>query len=91
MMRRRSSTPHALIFILAVAAGFLAGLGAAAAQISGSDLPGRARERFVDPPGASLLQPREPNTVLPYGAGGPQLGCPPGKSQRKQRGRKRCR
>ena len=91
MMRCRSSTPHVLIVILALAAGLLAGLGAAAAQISGSDLPGRARERFVDPPGASLLQPREPNTVLPYGASGPQFSCPAGKSQRKQRSRKRCR
>ena len=68
-----------------------AGATPAAAQISGSDLPGRARERFVDPPGAGLLQPRQPSTVLPYDARGPQFGCLPGKPHRKQRVRKRCR
>jgi hypothetical protein len=76
-----------------IVAALVIGTGAmpAAAQISGSDLPGRERDRFVDPPGAGLLQPRGPNTALPYGANGPQFGCPPGKSHHKQRARKRCR
>ena len=76
---------------IVVAALMIAAGATAAAQISGSDLPGRGRERFVDPPGASLLQPRESNTVLPYGANGTQFGCPPRKSHRKQRARKHCR
>ena len=83
-MRRRMA-------VLVIVAALPIGVGAASAQISGSDLPGRERDRFVDPPGARLLQQGEPNTVLPYGASGPQFGCPPGKSQRKQRARKRCR
>ena len=77
--------------IVVAALMIAAGATSAAAQISGGDLPGRARERFVDPPGTSLLQPRQSNTALPYGANGPQLGCPPGKSHRKQRARKHCR
>ena len=90
MTRPRSHATRAMMIVASVVAVLPAGVDAAAAQISGGDLPGRQRYRFVDPPGAQLLQPREPNTVLPYGARGPQLGCPPGKAHRKQRARKRC-
>jgi hypothetical protein len=90
-MTSRSVRVRPTAIVVLVAAVLLIGISAAAAQISGSDLPGRERDRFVDPPGARLLQPRERNTVLPYGTSGPQIGCPPGKSHRKQRARKRCR
>jgi hypothetical protein len=80
------------MIVLPAIAALLIGTSVAAAQIiPGGDLPGRERERFVDPPGARLLQPRAPDTVLPYGARGLRLDCLPGKSQRKQRARKRCR
>jgi len=64
-----------------------AGLGSAAAQprIPSSDLPGRERERFVDPPGSSLIYPSQPSTTLPYEARRP--GCeiqPRGKHARKR-------
>ena len=90
MTRPRSQATRAMMIVASVVAVLPAGVDAAAAQISGGDLLGRQRYRFVDPPGAQLLQPREPNTVLPYGAHGPQFGCPPRKSHRKQRARKRC-
>ena len=90
MTSGRSRATRVVMVFASVVAVLPAGVGAAAAQISGGDLPGRQRYRFVDPPGAQLLQPREPNTVLPYGTHGPQFGCPPGKAHRKQRARKRC-
>ena len=89
MTRSRSPATGAGMIIASVVAVLPAGVDAAA-QISGGDLPGRQRYRFVDPPGAQLLQPREPNTVLPHGARGPQFGCPPRKAHRKQRARKHC-
>jgi hypothetical protein len=44
----------------------LAGMSCAAAapRISGGDLPGRERDRFVDPPVARALQQRVPDEVL---------------------------
>jgi hypothetical protein len=47
----------------------------AAAGISGSNLPGRERYRFIDPPGAGLLQPSQPSTILPWEAGPPRGDC----------------
>jgi hypothetical protein len=65
---------------------------AAAAAIPSSELPGRERERFVDPPGARLLYPDERRTVLPYEAGSSGVECPPPVKQRTRKGRKprRC-
>jgi hypothetical protein len=37
-----------------------------APAISGSDLPGRERYRFVDPPGAGLMQPTQPSVQFPW-------------------------
>jgi len=85
----RSTGAYPATAILAVAIVVI-GTGMAEAQIAGGDRPGRERYRFVDPPGQQLLQPRGPNTVLPYGARGPQFGCPPRKAHRKQRARKHC-
>jgi hypothetical protein len=60
----------------------------AAAQIPAGDLPGRERYRFVDPPGARLLQPSEPSTALPYGARRPS--CDTSKGRHHRQWRKRC-
>ena len=90
MTCRGSPATSAVMIVASIVAVLLVGVGAAAAQISGGDLPGRQRYRFVDPPGAQLLQPREPNMVLPYGTHGLQFGCPPGKAHRKHRAHKRC-
>ena len=48
----------ALVVIGASAAG-------GAPQIPSSELPGRERERFVDPPGARLREPTRPVVSLP--------------------------
>jgi len=66
-------------------------LVAAAARISGSDLAGQERQRFVDPPGAWLLQPNKPNMVLPWEARPPAYGCRPGATYGKRHGRKHRR
>jgi hypothetical protein len=61
---------------LIVAAALLASMAAgAAAGISGSNLPGRERYQFIDPPGAGLLQPSQPSTILPWEAGPPRRDC----------------
>jgi hypothetical protein len=80
--------------ILAAIAFMMIGIGTAAAaavpRIPSSEAPGRERERFVDPPGARLLQPSQPSTVLPYGTQPFELHCRPRATHRKARGRKRC-
>lgn len=40
----------------------------AAAAIPSSELPGRERYRFVDPPGANLMQPTQPSVQFPWDA-----------------------
>jgi len=61
---------------LITAAALLASMTAcAAAGISGSNLPGRERYQFTDPPGAELLQPSQPSTILPWEAGPSRRGC----------------
>jgi hypothetical protein len=61
---------------LIAAAALLASMAAGvAASISGSNLPGRERYRFIDPPGAGLLQPSQPSTILPWEAGPPRRDC----------------
>ena len=47
----------------------------AAAGISGGNLPGRERYQFIDPPGAGLLQPSQPSTILPWETGPPRRDC----------------
>ena len=54
-------------FAIAAALVLTATHGAfAAPAISGSDLPGRERYRFVDPPGAGLMQPTQPSVQFPW-------------------------
>ena len=61
---------------LTATAALLASMAAcAAAGISGSSLPGRERYQFTDPPGADLLQPSQPSTILPWEAGPPRRDC----------------
>jgi hypothetical protein len=66
-------------------------IAAAAALIPSSELPGRERYRFVDPPGARLLQPGEPNTILPWEARPPGPECRPGSTRGKKKARKHRR
>jgi hypothetical protein len=79
--------PIAALAIAVVVLG--ATVGPAMSQIPPSELPGRERSRFVDPPGAQLMQPTGPSTVLPYGRRQWELDCPPPTRQGK-RSRKRC-
>ena len=69
-----------------------ASVAAAAAAIPASELPGRERQLFIDPPGARLLYPAEPGTVLPYEAAPLGVECTPRVKQRTRKGRKppRC-
>jgi hypothetical protein len=66
-----------------------ASVGPATSQIPPSELPGRERSRFVDPPGARLMQPTGPSTILPYGGRPWELDCPP-RTRPGRRSRKRC-
>jgi hypothetical protein len=66
-------------------------LAAAAALIPSSELPGRERYRFVDPPGAQLLQPSEPSTILPWEARPRGTECRPGTRRGKWKARKHTR
>jgi hypothetical protein len=63
----------------------------AAARIPSSEPPGLERKRFVDPPGARLLQPSQPGTILPWEQPSTSA-CPPGtpRSKKKARRHKRC-
>jgi hypothetical protein len=79
-----------LAVILLVIGSGVAMAAAAAPRIPSSEAPGRERERFVDPPGARLLQPTEPSTVLPYGTGRPAIDCPP-RTRHGKRVRRSCR
>ena len=65
---------------------------AAAVRIPSSDLPGRERERFVDPPAARLFRPPEPSAVLPYEARPAGTYCSPRLElgTRKARKHRRC-
>jgi hypothetical protein len=54
-----------LAAVLSVMSGAVA---IAAPRIPASDLPGRERYRFVDPPGARLMQPGEPTVTFPWDA-----------------------
>jgi hypothetical protein len=83
-----TATKSIAAFAIAVVA-LGAGVGPATSQIPPSELPGRERSRFVDPPGARLMQPTGPSTVLPYGRRKWELDCPPPTRQGK-RSRKRC-
>jgi hypothetical protein len=77
---------HCAIAILA----FGASVAAAAPRIPSSELPGRERDRFVDPPGARLLQPRESTVALPSAVEPRGSNCPSsGKGKRTRKG-KRC-
>jgi hypothetical protein len=69
-----------------------ASVAAAAAAIPASELPGRERQLFIDPPGARLLDRGEPGTVLPYEAGPSGAECPLQVKRRARKGRKprRC-
>jgi hypothetical protein len=69
-----------------------ASVAAAAAAIPSSELPGRERKLFVDPPGARLLNPGEPRTVLPYEARPSGVECRSHVKPRARKGRKarRC-
>jgi hypothetical protein len=62
----------------------------AAPHIPSSEAPGRERERFIDPPGAKLLKPNQPSTVLPYGPRSFELRCRPRGDRHKAHGRRRC-
>jgi hypothetical protein len=66
-------------------------LAAAAPRIPSSEPPGLERKRFVDPPGARLLQPQEPGTILPWEQP-PTSACPPGtpRGKKKTRRHRRC-
>jgi hypothetical protein len=78
---------------LALAIGAIStSLAAAAARIPSSEPPGLERKRFVDPPGAGLLQPSEPSTILPWEARPPGPECRPGSTRGKKKARKprRC-
>jgi hypothetical protein len=70
---------------------FSTSLAAAAARIPSSELPGRERERFVDPPAARLLQPTRPSTILPWEQSS-TFACPPGtpRGKKKTRRHRRC-
>jgi hypothetical protein len=87
-MTSRSVRVRIIAIVISVAAVLFAGMGVAAAQISGGDLPGRGRDRFVDPPGAGLLQPAQPNTILPWEQRPSGYDCRSGK--RKGRKHRRC-
>jgi len=66
----------------------LASPALAAPRIPASDLPGRERYRFEDPPAARLLAPRAPTKVLPDTAQRLDSNC---RSRRHgKRLRKRC-
>ena len=66
----------ALLTGLIAAAALLTSMAAGAApRISGGEPPGRERYRFIDPPGAQLLQPSQPSTILPWEAGPPRRDC----------------
>jgi len=77
---------------LSAAALVLFGATLAAAQpaIPGGDLPGQARQRFVDPPGAQLMQPTAPIVAWPSDARPKVRDCRPRTSPRKARSRRRC-
>ena len=71
---------------LSAAAALLASMaGCAAASIPGSALPGRERFQFTDPPGAGLLLPSQPGTILPWEAGPRRRDCRLRVVRRKQR------
>jgi hypothetical protein len=80
----------ALAQALAIVA-FSTSLAAAAARIPSSEPPGLERKRFIDPPGAQLLQPQEPSTILPWEQPS-TFACPPGtpRGKKKARRHKRC-
>jgi hypothetical protein len=58
-----SRPPLAIVLLFAAPQAALA-----AAAIPSSELPGRERYRFVDPPGAGLMQPSEPPVRFPWDA-----------------------
>jgi hypothetical protein len=60
-------------------------------RIPSSELPGRERERFVDPPGARLMQPGGPAISWPNAVRPTDPQCRPRASHRKQRSPKRRR
>lgn len=66
-------------------------LAAAAARIPSSEPPGLERKRFIDPPGAQLLQPTQPSTILPWEQPS-TFACPPGtpRGKKKARRHRRC-
>jgi hypothetical protein len=84
---RAAATAAQALAIVAISTS----IAAAAALIPSSDLPGRERYRFVDPPGARLLQPGAPSTVLPWEARPLGSECRPGITQGKRHARKHRR
>jgi hypothetical protein len=87
---------HGCRAILALAQGlaivaFSTSLAAAAARIPSSEPPGLERKRFIDPPGAQLMYPGEPRTILPWETRPSKLECPPGTPRGKQKTRKHRR
>jgi hypothetical protein len=86
--RRATLATLRALTLVAISTSF----AAAAARIPSSELPGRERERFVDPPGARLLQPTAPSTILPWEARPPDPECRPSTMRGKRKARKprRC-
>jgi hypothetical protein len=87
--RRRAIVATAQVLVMVALSTSFA---VAAARIPSSEPPGLERKRFVDPPGAQLLQPSEPSTVLPWEARPSGAECRPGatRGKRKARQHRRC-
>jgi hypothetical protein len=67
-----------------------ASVAAAAPRIPSSELPGRERYRFVDPPGSRLLLPSESTVALPSAVEPRGSNCPPSRKGKRARKGKRC-
>jgi hypothetical protein len=67
-----------------------AAVAAAAPRIPSSELPGRERYRFVDPPGSRLLLPSESTVALPSAVEPKGGNCPPSRKAKRARKSRRC-
>jgi hypothetical protein len=79
-----------IVLCTTVLLGIGISVAAAAPRIPSSELPGRERYRFVDPPGARLLEPRESTVALPSAEEPRGSNCPPSRKGKRTRKGKRC-